>query len=1273
MAIVGDAYIVVRALTDKVEGDIRRGFSGVEGAGRQAGEKMGDAFTRGFNRKSGSNVFTKFSEGIKTMAPEAERARVAFAKLTRVTYVAGTAVGGLIGGLSALVGGLGAIIGSAGGAAASLIVVGNTFAAVKIGAFAAKLALSGVSKALSQLNNSAGGSAIADNTRQIAEAERALALVIENNRERLIDANNDVRQAQLDLNEAFKAGREEIQQIGFEAEDAALAEQQAAIDLTKAREVLARVQDLPPNSRVRKEAELAYQEAELNLRKAKDRSADLNKEQDRLARTGVSGTTAVVNATQRLAEAEAAKAKAVRDSIRDQVSAEESLADAKNNSASAGGGINPFEGLNEYQVRFVQFLQGLKPLYEELKVAASEAFLPPLEKAIQLLADKAFPTIKTGISLVAEAMGNAAISLADAITNSENLTDLSVVFSSSATIIEKLGRVLGNVWDSALTLLAAAAPLAERFVSFLEDKSKALANFLDTKQASGELRNFFDTAGDIMAQLGTIFGNVFEGFGQIIMANFGPGTGGGYLLDWLTTATDKFANLDKLAGGQSNLESYFLGAATNAQKVSSSVGALLTELIKLGDNKDIGRTFDILATGADSVGRIAEKFIEAGPAMAGFVTQFVEFIDKMTDTGAIEIFFTTLGDFLKSVNDILDNETAKAFLDYIGRIGAVGLAFGSIYKAGKFLFDYVLGAMGLITGGMGKVVGAFGFMKLAVMGVGVEADAARIKLMGMVKGAGWLALIGAVISGFAGLNETMSLSSVEADRVAKSFDNIKSKNINSMFDVKMDPFWYSASNNINDLNGALDSLAGGGLAQANYGLGKFTTSVFSFIPGVKENYDLLTKNEAQLKTYGESLAGLAATHLPAAELKFRQLSQAAGGGEEVNKRLLATMPAYREQLIAIAEANGMATDEQSLLNLATGEGEAATKLAKIAFEESSAAVYDQTGKVQELSDKIKNFSNEVWTAKNNEIEYQQSIDDMTDSLIKNGANFDTNSQQGRDNWRALQDVASAANAAAAETYAQDGSIENLTTTMEANRKQMIDTMMQAGVSEEAAKGYVDQLMMTPEQIQTEVATKDIPKSKNEIADYYNNTAKDKTITTTAKANTEQAKADFEAFLRNLPALFGIVLKVTLPQWAKNLLGIQNANGGLYAFANGGMVGPGVYKGRPGALYKFAEPETKWEAFISGKPGQEKRNIEIWQEAGRRLGVLADANSTGGLYNVMGATSSSSSSSADTATVNQETINNISITVNPSPGMNETELAAAVSREITFQMRRGAVA
>lgn len=87
-----------------------------------------------------------------------------------------------------------------------------------------------------------------------------------------------------------------------------------------------------------------------------------------------------------------------------------------------------------------------------------------------------------------------------------------------------------------------------------------------------------------------------------------------------------------------------------------------------------------------------------------------------------------------------------------------------------------------------------------------------------------------------------------------------------------------------------------------------------------------------------------------------------------------------------------------------------------------------------------------------------------------------------------------------------------------------------------------------------------------------------------------------------------------------------ANGGFWkngvqAFANGGMIRhyanggteAGIYPGRKGGIIKFAEPETKWEAYISGKPGKEKRNREVAANAVQRLGGFATfSNSINGL-------------------------------------------------------------
>lgn len=80
----------------------------------------------------------------------------------------------------------------------------------------------------------------------------------------------------------------------------------------------------------------------------------------------------------------------------------------------------------------------------------------------------------------------------------------------------------------------------------------------------------------------------------------------------------------------------------------------------------------------------------------------------------------------------------------------------------------------------------------------------------------------------------------------------------------------------------------------------------------------------------------------------------------------------------------------------------------------------------------------------------------------------------------------------------------------------------------------------------------------------------------------------------------------------------SANGNLFSggravpFADGGFPS-GIYRGRPGGIHKFAEPETIWEAYISGRPSARERNKHIAKEAVARLGgvaTFADGGITG---------------------------------------------------------------
>lgn len=740
MAVIGSADIIVRAVTRDVSRDIQRGFRGAPSQGRKIGDTFGKAFSRGFNQPGLTSSFDKLRAGIKSAQPGADAARAAFQRLNRTGVVLGTSIAVILSGVFSLIGGLGALVGSAGGAAASIAVLGGVFSGFALALISARLALSGVGRALGLLNrqNAGGGAAAGPSpaaiaaaaaareaaARRVAEAERALARVIERNREDLIDANNDVRQSQLDLNAALREGREELQQLGFSAEEAALAEGRAAIELERARETLARVQDLPPNSRIRREAELAFQEAELNLRQARDRATDLGAEQDRLARTGVAGTQVVIDATNALARAEQDRARTVRDGLRDEASAQEDIADARRNAltagqgdaggAAGGGGADPFAGLNQAQIDFVRFLASLKPQLDELKRIAAEAFLPLLTIAIRNLSENAFDTIAVGIGQVATALGEASIKISETITEAENLRDLADLFTISADVIRGFGVIISNVFDSFLSIVSASAPITRDFIGFLESKTGAFAKFLDVKQASGELETFFNRSGEIAAQFGRIFGNIFGGFGAVIGANFAPGSGGDMFLTFLETATQKFADLDSSPAKADKLKQYFIDVSINAQKILSSIGALITEFNTLGANQNIGKTFDILAEGAPNIGKIATAAVEAGPAFADLVVSVTDlFAGFAGDPGFAISFFETLGTIVQTVADVINSDISQSILRVTGPILGFLSAFGFVGGILTIAINVLAGAFGSFLVALTNVKKAFGALKFA--------------------------------------------------------------------------------------------------------------------------------------------------------------------------------------------------------------------------------------------------------------------------------------------------------------------------------------------------------------------------------------------------------------------------------------------------------------------------------------------------------------------------------------------------------------------------------
>jgi hypothetical protein len=665
MAIVGDAYVVVRAITTSVERDIQKSFKGVDAVGEKAGVDISNGIQRGFSRSNRRGIFSS------TFIAESIAAKEQFSSLTRAGYAlapALTALGGIIGLLGTGLISLTSIIGAA--ATPALITLAGAFTAVGQAALTLKLAFSGVAKAVQAGTKNSKKSASA--AKSEIDAQRNLAKAYE-----------DLADAQKGVNDARETAIEQIQQLGFDSEDAAINEQKAALELEKARETLARVSDLPPNSRARKEAQLAFAEADLNLRRAVDRNNDLKKAEAENAKAGpdlssqVEASKVVVNAK-----------KAELDAERNLIKATEAR-DAALQGSGADAYADALSNLSKEAQSFVQYLVSIQGEFKKLKAAAGQELFPQLEKAIDNLVKNLFPALRPLLTETGKVLGDVAVRISGVVTKSENIKRLESIWRTNNTFIDNLGSAIGNLYEGFLILLTAAKPLIDAFGEFLKNTTESWKETLKLDEATGKLGERFKIAQGILKDLKTILSNVFGGFKNLVKANVGPGSGGQIFLDYFKKVSLAFKNLKTIDGRP--LKEFFADAAVNGTKLLGLLGSIIGGFIRLADNKGLGIFLDQLKKVNEIFSDIGESLDSSLPSFGNFLIEFSTLVKTITDSGSITIFFDSLSFVLRKLNEFLNSEFGQTLLRVSAQVLPFLAAFGLITKVVTFFGKVLLG------------------------------------------------------------------------------------------------------------------------------------------------------------------------------------------------------------------------------------------------------------------------------------------------------------------------------------------------------------------------------------------------------------------------------------------------------------------------------------------------------------------------------------------------------------------------------------------------------
>lgn len=695
MAIVGDAYILVHAITNNFKKDVQKAFGELGSVADGAGQQIGSAFSNGA------------SQGFMGASAEADRVYQSINALIEKSYYLQAAIGAVVPIIGSLAAGLFALGAQAASAAPALVVLPSLISALGQAALTAKLAFGGLGQAIGKLlkQQSGGGGGV--------DKMPTLLQGVSSAQERLHNANNRLEKSQKRLNEVYKEAAERIQQLKFDAEGAAISEKKAGLELQKARETLARVQDLPPNSRARKEAELAFQEADLNYRRAVDRNKDLRAEVKETTKDGTrSADEEVKNSKEYLAALDDQK-EALHDKQRAKDAlaiAEKKLTDYESGKGKGGGGADPLAGLTDIQKKFAKFIASLKPEFDALKNAAGQDLFPKLETAIKNLVQNLFPTLKQILKETGSAVGDTAIQFSKIITEADNLKNLKTVADTNKDSIGKLGTVVGNLASSFLSLLAAADPLIRRFTDWIVKLTEGWKESLEVKNKTGELTNIFNQAGDVAAQFGRILGNIGRAFMDMGRAAAGPGSGGQMIFDSFEKSTKKFEDFVTRISENGKLEEYFRKTSNSFLKILEIVTKIGKAFLQTADDEGASSTLDGISKAVDILSEALGR-ITGDNGFGKFIEQFATFISHMTESGSVRMYFKMLNTALGLLNSLMSNKYVAQIFVYAAAFHGMRQGLTRVAKSIKEVGLYIQGDLQAIgrfankVQDVGKVVG----------------------------------------------------------------------------------------------------------------------------------------------------------------------------------------------------------------------------------------------------------------------------------------------------------------------------------------------------------------------------------------------------------------------------------------------------------------------------------------------------------------------------------------------------------------------------------------
>ena len=634
--------------------------------------------------------------------------------------VAASSITALSSGVIGLTGALGPLSGA-------LVAIPSGLGAIAQAAGAGVLALGGVGDALGLMKQQAEGagaaaadtaSAVEGAADQIAAAERAIQ-----------EAQRASKEANDELIEAREQARRQMIDMRLAAEGAALGQRQATLALQEARRAERETLADPMSGQFdRRAASMAVEEAELALRTARVENRRSQEDLTESEREGVRGSEEVRAAREAIRDA----ARAESDAIDQLADAHEAVAEAQKSSSTAASNLQTqMTDMPQSAREFARFLYDLKPALDELKQTSADAFLPGLQRGIQL-GMRNFDSFQEVIEDTGSVMGDLSRDAGRMFGSAGFGRDMEIIGHRNAEVMRDMGGAGLELTSALRHVMVAADPL----LRWMSDSVLGWAENVDAMakagRESGELGRFFEETREVMEQVGDILGPLAKGLFDVASAAAPLGRD---ILDSWEEGAKNFERWADSAEGQRDLREYFRDMRPVLFELGRLARDFAAAIIDLGDDEGVApliRQFrtELLPTLEDIVRTGTEAF---GPHLVDALVEVGRLLESMMgNAGGLTLFLRGTTGVLQTLNDIIDE------VPVLGKVLGTALGAASIYKLlgiGSALTG--LGRIGDMIRGIGQVGRGGGLVEGLSRNLGMPgATPARPMFVSVVGGGG---------------------------------------------------------------------------------------------------------------------------------------------------------------------------------------------------------------------------------------------------------------------------------------------------------------------------------------------------------------------------------------------------------------------------------------------------------------------------------------------------------------------------------------------------------